>query len=191
MFHSGTSQNAPGALNQPLSAFERGAAPEAITQFDRALVASPQDYNATYLLVTYFANSGYEVDSVITGQSTGNEINFLSSTVGGTLRIKVVAHLTDDRRADVFGYNTQTGDWFQALNVADGTFTTHAGAWTPGWQTALGDLDGDGRDGLFVYDPETGAWSRYLTGDSKPHDTVDLVEESGTWAPWLSIVGRP
>ena len=103
----------------------------------------------------------------------------------------VEAHLTDDRRADVFGYNTQTGDWFQALNVADGTFTTHAGAWTPGWQTALGDLDGDDRDGLFVYDPETGARSRYLTGDSKPHDTVDLVEESGTWATGLSIVGRP
>ena len=46
-------------------------------------------------------------------------------------------------------------------------------------------------DGLFVYDPETGAWSRYLTGDSKPQDTVGLVEESGTWATGWSFVGRP
>ena len=75
----------------------------------------------------------------------------------------VVAHLTDDRRPDVFGYNTQTGDWFQALNVADGTFTTHAGAWTPGWQTALGDLDGDGRDDVFLSDPEVGLWFQSLT----------------------------
>ena len=42
-----------------------------------------------------------------------------------------------------------------------------------------------------VYDPETGAWSRYLTGDSKPQDTVGLVEESGTWATGRSFVGRP
>ncbi len=77
------------------------------------------------------------------------------------------------------------------VNRGPGKFKDTQGQWPPGRTVAVGDLDGDGRDGLFVYDPETGAWSRHLTGNSKKHDKVDLVEESGTWAPGWSIVGRP
>ena len=65
------------------------------------------------------------------------------------------------------------------------------GVWPAGGTVVVGDLDGDGRDGLFFYDAATGAWSRYLTGDSTQHDKVVLVEQSGTWSTGWSIVGRP
>ena len=87
--------------------------------------------------------------------------------------------------------NDTDSDTDAAPSQSDDAGTTGEPETADGFVQHLVDFDGDGRDGLFVYDPETGAWSRYLTGDSKPNDTVDLVEESGTWAPGLSIVGRP
>ena len=46
----------------------------------------------------------------------------------------------------------------------------------------LADFDGDGRDDVFLYAPETGLWSLALT------ETHDFRYSSGQWAPGLQLV---
>ena len=85
----------------------------------------------------------------------------------------VAAQLTDDGLADLFGYDAETGAWVQALthltqtdhlyDRGAGPFTTHAGVWAPGWQVGVGDLDGDGREDVFVSDATSGMWFQSLT----------------------------
>ena len=81
----------------------------------------------------------------------------------------VAAQLTDDGLADLFGYDAETGAWVQALTQVTqtdggaGPFTTHAGVWAPGWQVGVGDLDGDGREDVFVSDATSGVWFQSLT----------------------------
>ena len=65
------------------------AVPMAVKLCTAAVV--PEGTNETDLLVTYF-NTGYLVDTIVTGQSTGNDINFKSKNVGGTFRIKLSTH---------------------------------------------------------------------------------------------------
>jgi len=101
------------------------------------------------------------------------------------------AHLNDDRFTDVFGYDRKTGHWSQALSNGhgDGTFTVHSGDWTPGWQVAVGDLDANGRDDIFISNPETGVWFHGLTdgaggfsyrgGEALPEGRVHLVDFNG------------
>ena len=101
----------------------------------------------------------------------------------------VVAHLNHDRLADVFAYNETTGEWFQALNAADGSFTTQAGTWAPGWQVTVGDLRGTGQDDVFLSDPNTGIWFQaaptgaggftYRSGQGLPVGDVRVADFNG------------
>ena len=110
-----------------------------------------------------------------------------SWTAGGDVR---VADFNGDGHDDLFWYDPVSGAWAGHVNRGPGKFKDTQGVWPAGGTVAVGDLDGDGRDGLFFYDAATGAWSRYLTGGSKPEDTVGLVEESGTWATGWTVVGQ-
>ena len=46
--------------------------------------------NETEMQVAYFDNGGYLVDTLVTGQATGNEIGFKAKNSDGTFRIKLV-----------------------------------------------------------------------------------------------------
>jgi hypothetical protein len=59
------------------------------------------------------------------------------------------------------------------------------GVWEAGWSIASGDLDGDGRDDLLLYNPETGQVVRRLSRGSTWQD-----EPAGTWPAHGLMVGR-
>ena len=59
------------------------------------------------------------------------------------------------------------------------------GVWEPGWSVASGDLDGDGRDDLVLYNPETGELIKRLSRGSTWQDEVSEAWPAG----WL-MVGR-
>ena len=117
-----------------------------------------------------------------------HDFQYFSGTWAADARL-VVAHLNDDRLADVFAHNEETGEWFQALNAGDGTFTTHAGSWAPGWQVTVGNLSGTGPDNLFLSHPETGVWFRaaadgsggfsYRSGQGLPAGQVHIADFNG------------
>jgi hypothetical protein len=84
----------------------------------------------------------------------------------------------------VFGYNALTGMWVSATSSSRG-FVAHTGAWAAGWHVAAGDLDGDGRTDLTLYDPLTGLGFRCFTVAPGVFDT-----RAEQWAPAATFVGR-
>ena len=59
------------------------------------------------------------------------------------------------------------------------------GVWEPGWSVASGDLDGDGRDDLALYNPETGELIKRLSRGSTWQDEV-----SEAWPARWRMIGR-
>ena len=72
------------------------------------------------------------------------------------------ASFTADARQGLFGYNAETGAWFTGSWSARG-WAEQSGAWLPGSQIAIADLDGNGVDDVVSYDPVTGLGSRCYT----------------------------
>ena len=60
------------------------------------------------------------------------------------------------------------------------------GAWTPGLSIATGDVNGDGRGDVVLYDAGTGLWFEGMTVSPGV-----FAFGSGTWLPGASLVGRP
>ena len=75
----------------------------------------------------------------------------------------VAADLNSDGRADLLFYRRDTGEWVQALTTLAGdTFAFTRGrfaASAPRAQLRIGDFNGDRRDDLLIYDPDTGVWT--------------------------------
>ena len=90
--------------------------------------------------------------------------------------------LNGDGTADVFTYNTLTGDWYQGIQQTDGSFAYYGGSWSAGWDPHVGDLDGDGLDDLFVYNPKDGNWFECL------NDGIGgFTYRGGRWSPRWAI----
>jgi len=51
---------------------------------------------------------------------------------------------------------------------------------------ATGDLDGDGRGDVVLYDPVTGLWFECLTVGPGV-----FTYRTGTWLPGATLIGRP
>ncbi len=59
------------------------------------------------------------------------------------------------------------------------------GEWTPGWTAATGDLDGDGRTDVVLYDPLSGSGYRFLTVNP---GVFEYRPES--WRAGATLIGR-
>ena len=101
-----------------------------------------------------------------------------------------VANLDCNTWADLFLFHPASGAWVEWRTDTAGQIAYAQGTWTTGGAVTVADLDGDGRDDLFFYDADTGAWSRYLTAPAPGNGVVPL-EDAGTWATGLALVGRP
>ena len=71
------------------------------------------------------------------------------------------------------------------LTRAPGQFTQAPGVWAAGAQVAVGDLNGDGQDDVFLYDAASGQWWRQLSDGQG-----GFAETSGTWSVDWTLVGR-
>jgi hypothetical protein len=88
-------------------------------------------------------------------------------------------------RDDLVFYSATTGQWTLLAHRAM-VATVTSGVWIPGLMLASGDLDGDGRTDLVVYDPMTG-WS----GRALRPEPQRFEYQSSQWEPGWTILGRP
>ena len=63
---------------------------------------------------------------------------------------------------DVFSINSTTGQWFVASNDGTGALTFAEGGWAPGWQVKPVDLNNDGFDDMFLYNPVSGTFYKAM-----------------------------
>jgi hypothetical protein len=77
-----------------------------------------------------------------------------SGTWAPDLQIALVAGSTRD---DELLYQPENGAWRLVTHRNDGVAAI-TGRWAPNLQIVTGDLDGDGRTDLFIYDPVSGAF---------------------------------
>jgi hypothetical protein len=66
-----------------------------------------------------------------------------------------------------------------------GEVTQADGEWEAGWTIAIGDSDGDGRDDLALYHPESGRLIRRLS-----HPSAWTSDATETWPVGWRMVGR-
>ena len=109
-------------------------------------------------------------------------------TPGGAV---TVADVDGNGQDDLVWYDARSGQWAIHVNRGPGTYTDATGVWPVGRTLAVGDLNGDRRDDLILYDATTGAWTRYLTATTPDHRVSLLIDDAGTWATGLALVGRP
>jgi hypothetical protein len=100
-----------------------------------------------------------------------------------------------DRGDDVFGYSATTGIWFTAAFSAR-SYAETAGQWTTGWHVATGDLNGDGRSDVVVYDPASGISFRCFMAAPSTSSGQGLAAFEYEYRPDAGaadalIVGRP
>ena len=81
-------------------------------------------------------------------------------------------------------HNPIVGGWNIVMSES-GTPTYASGTWRPGLTAATGDLDGDGRTDVFLYDAATGAW---VGGVARVSDR--FAYRSGQWSPGWSFPVR-
>ena len=93
-----------------------------------------------------------------------------------------VAHLNDDRQADVFLWDGASGMWSGCLRDNAASFVCASGTWPGGGRVQPLDRDGDGRDELLRYDARTGLWTLI---EVSPAGEVHQTE--GVWEPGWSI----
>ncbi len=71
-------------------------------------------------LITFYLNTGYLVDTQVTGQATSNDINFKSKTTSGTLHVKLVeVNPADGSVIAVLDTQDETANANKRLTVSD------------------------------------------------------------------------
>jgi hypothetical protein len=70
--------------------------------------------------------------------------------------------------------------------MPDATLTTLSGNWTPHLTIATGDVNGDGRTDLLLYDRATGAWSLGVG-----RGAGRFAFTSGEWSAGWTLALRP
>ena len=70
--------------------------------------------------------------------------------------------------------------------MSPGRFAVTSSVWTPGWTVATGDVNGDGRGDVVLYDPATGVWFQSVTVGPGV-----FAYGSGSWLPGATLIGRP
>jgi hypothetical protein len=72
-----------------------------------------------------------------------------------------------DALMDVLVYERYIGGWRVQRATAPGQFTiARAGGWAAGWDVAVADFNGDGRDDFFLYSSSTGDWFKVINTDA-------------------------
>ena len=51
------------------------------------------------------------------------------------------------------------------MTQIDGTFAVSSGVWLAGWQSAVTDLNNDGRSDVALYHPQQGLWAKVVTSN--------------------------
>jgi hypothetical protein len=74
--------------------------------------------------------------------------------------------------------------WWTAAFSSRGV-SESIGQWTLGWHAATGDLNGDGRSDVLLYDPLSGLGFRFHTVTP---GVFDYRPE--TWTPGATLIGR-
>ncbi|MBI4475543.1 MAG: VCBS repeat-containing protein [Acidobacteria bacterium] len=74
--------------------------------------------------------------------------------------------LNGDGRADIFLYNTATGEWFECFNNGAGDFTYASGRWDANWQISITSFNGDARADLLLYNSTTGTYVQCINTGS-------------------------
>jgi hypothetical protein len=92
-----------------------------------------------------------------------------------------VADLNEDRRSDIVFYDPLTGAARLALSEARGGFTYQTRSWTAGLTLHAADFTADGRQGLFGYSADTGAWF------AATQTARGWTQETGGWMPGFRI----
>jgi hypothetical protein len=64
---------------------------------------------------------------------------------------------------DVIFYNAATGDWNQMVSTGTSFATLGTGRWEPNLVLAATDLNGDGHEDLFTYNPTRGSWVQVMS----------------------------
>ena len=148
---------------------------------------APEGTNETDVLVTYFDNTGYLIDTIVTGQSTGNEIQFKAKNTDGTFRIKLVeVNPSTGAVISVLDTHTETALDNVTLTVtdlSDLTGTVGIGN-TFGFQlTYQGDASGaaiETKFGSYGTALKQALWHIYEEPDLALLTAVDLISFAGT-----------
>jgi hypothetical protein len=91
----------------------------------------------------------------------------------------------EGRRDDILLYRPATGAWSMVMQPSGATVVA-GGTWRPELSITTGDLDGDGRGDLFLYDRQTGVWMRGLRSERGPFEF-----STGELTPGWQIATRP